>query len=140
VLSNNTVQTYGSVEVGTGSFTFFVAASNSSGSGVGHGTLVVTTSGFCSGRTTVPYTFTIPDATTLLGGNITVFIGDPTPGNFTVPLTCTGPMAGVSTATNNPAPFLATYPNELSVAAVPSTVNQHLTGNIDYYFSIVKTN
>jgi len=134
------VQLYSSVQVGTGSFTFFIAASNSSGHGVGTGTLVVTTTGFCSGRATVPYTFTIPDATTLLGNNITVFIGDATPGNFTVPLTCTGPMTGVSTATNDPAPFLAIYPNELTVATAPSTVNVNLTGGIAYYYSIVKTN
>jgi len=138
VFSNDTVQTYNTVQVASGSFTFFVAASNSSGSGIGHGTLVVTTTGFCSGRTTFPYTFKIPDATTILG-NLTIFIGDPTPANFTVPLTCTGPMAGVSTATGNPGPYLSVWPNEITVATVPALVTQHLTGNINYYYNITQT-
>lgn len=138
VLPNDTVQTYSSVQVASGTFTFFISATNRSGSGSGHGTLTVTTTGFCSGTTTVPYTFQIPDATTLLG-NLTVFMGTPTPGNFSVPLTCTGPMQGVSTTTNDPAPFLSTYPNELTIATVPYVINQHQTGNIDYYFDIVQT-
>jgi hypothetical protein len=139
VLSNNTVQAYNTVQVASGSFTFFIDASNMSGKGSGQGTLVATTTGFCSGSTTVHYTFDIPDATTLLGGNVTVFMGDATPGMFMVPLTCTGDMNGVSTATNNPCPFLPTYPNEVTVKAIPATVSQHLTGNITYYFNIVQT-
>jgi hypothetical protein len=138
VLSNGTVQTYASVQVASGSFTFSVAAFNKSGSGSGHGTLVVTATGFCSGKTTVPYTFLIPDATTVLG-NLTIFFGTPTPANFTVPLTCTGPMAGVSTATNNPAPFLSVFPNEITAAAMPVTVTQHLPGNINYFYNITRT-
>lgn len=139
VLSNNTVQSYSSTQVASGSFTFTINAKNYSGSGSGHGTLTVTTRGFCSGKVSFPYTFLIPDATTILGGNITVFFGNPNPGNATVPLTCTGPMAGVNTAINNPVPFLSVFPNEISVASVPITVNQHLTGNISYYFVITQT-
>jgi hypothetical protein len=139
VLSNGTVQSYNSVQFASGSFTFSVAAFNRSGSGSGHGTLVVTTTGFCSGTTTVPYTFLIPDATTILGGNLTVFLGTPTPSTFMVPLSCTGPMAGVNTATNNPAPFLSVYPNEITTASTPVTVTQHLPGNINYYYKIIQT-
>jgi hypothetical protein len=139
VLSNGTVQTYSSVQVASGSFAFSINPQNYSGTGSGHGTLTVTTTGFCSGSVILPYTFLIPDATDILGGNVTVFIGTPTPANFTVNLTCTGPMAGVSTATNNPAPFLSIYPNEINVAAVPATVNQHLPGGITYYYTVTQT-
>lgn len=137
-LSNYTVQTYSSVEVASGSFVFSIAATNHSGTGSGHGTLVVTTSGFCSGKTTVPYTFLIPDATTLLN-NYSVFFSTPTPANYTVPLACTGPMTGVNTSTNNPASFLAVYPNLISAATIPVTVSQHLSGNISYYYHITQT-
>jgi hypothetical protein len=133
--NNDTVKTYNSVQVGSGSFTFSINPANYSGSGSGQGTLTVTTTGFCSGRTSFPYTFSIPDATNILGGNITVFIGDPTPVNFTVPLTCTATALPGST-NGNTFPFLSVYPNEISIAAVPVTVTQHLAGNISYSYTI----
>jgi hypothetical protein len=139
VLGNGTVQTYTSVQFATGSFAFSINPQNYTGSGSGRGTLIVTTTGFCSGKVTLPYTFLIPDATDILGGNISVFIGTPTPANFTVNLTCTGPMQGVSTATNNPSPFLSVYPNEMSEAAVPVTVDQHLSGGTTYHYNITQT-
>jgi len=133
--NNDTVKVYRSAQSASGSFTFFINPANYSGSGSGQGTMTVTTTGFCSGKTTFPYTFKIPDATDILGGNITVFMGDPTPANFTVPLTCTAtPSPG--SATGDTFPFLSTYPNEISVAAVPVTVIQHLAGNISYAFTI----
>jgi hypothetical protein len=135
VLSGNTVQTYSTTQVGSGSFTYFIAAANKSGSGSGSGTLTLTTSGFCSGNTTFPYKFLIPDATTILG-NLTIFFGNPTPANFTVPLTCSGPMTNVNTA-NNVTSFLAVYPNEISASTIPATVTEHLSGNISYYYDIV---
>jgi hypothetical protein len=125
--------------VASGSFTFSINPANYSGSGSGHGTMTVTTTGFCSGRTTFPYTFKILDATNLLGGNITVFIGDPTPLNFTVPLTCTA-TANPGSATGNTFPFLSVFPNEISVASVPATVTQHLTGGVAYSYSVTATN
>ena len=134
-LSNYTVQMYSSTEVGSGSFTFFISAVNKSGSGSGQGTLVVTTTGFCSGKVIIPYTFKVPDATTLLG-NLTVFFGTPTPANYTVPLSCYGPMAGVNTSTNNPGPYLSVYPNEISTATTPVTVTKNLSGNISYSYTI----
>jgi hypothetical protein len=137
--NNDTVQTYGSIQNGSGSFTFDINPANYSGSGSGHGTLTVTTTGFCSGKVSFPYTFTIPDATTILGGNITVFVGNPTPANFTVPLTCTGPTTGIS-ATGDTDPFLSTYPNEISVVAAPVTISENLTGGISYHFTITPTN
>ena len=137
--NNDTVKEYTSVQVASGSFTFSINPANYSGSGSGHGTMTVTTTGFCSGRTTFPYTFKIPDATNILGGNITVFIGDPTPLNFTVPLTCTATATSGST-NGNTFPFLSVYPNEISVATVPVTVTQHLAGNITYSYTITPTN
>jgi len=137
--NNDTVKTYSSVQVASGSFTFSINPANYSGSGSGHGTMTVTTTGFCSGRTAFPYTFKIPDATNLLGGNITVFIGDPTPLNFTVPLTCTA-AANPGSSNGNTFPFLSVYPNEISVAAVPVTVTQHLSGGITYSYTISPTN
>lgn len=122
-LPNGTAQYYNSTEAASGTFTFFVAADNYSGSGTGHGTITVATRGFCTGSATIPYTFIVPDATTILGGNITVFFANPSPGNYTVPLTCTGDMTGVSTATNNPHSFLPVYPNELTIplASLPTS-------------------
>jgi hypothetical protein len=137
--NNDTVKTYNSVQVASGSFTFSINPANYSGSGSGHGTMTVTTTGFCSGRTTFPYTFNIPDATNILGGNITVFIGDPTPVNFTVPLTCTA-TALPGSSNGNTFPFLSVYPNEISLATVPVTVTQHLAGNISYSYTISPTN
>jgi hypothetical protein len=136
--NNDTVREYTSVQVASGTFSFSLAADNLSGSGTGRGTLTVTTTGFCSGRTTLSYTFGIPDVAAI-GGNITVFIGDPTPVNFTVPLTCTvQPNQGSSNG--DTFPFLAIYPNELSVPVIPAMVNENLTGGISYQYTISPAN
>ena len=116
MLANNTVQTYVTTQVASGSFNYFIAMGDKSGSESGHGTLTTTTTGFCSGTNSFSYTFKIPDATTLLG-NQTIFFDAPTPANFTVPLTCTSPMTGVSTA-NNVTSFVGVYPNEINVATI----------------------
>ena len=138
VFENGTFQTYNSVQKASGSFTFFISTTNGSGTGSGSGTLTVTTSGFCLGSVTVPYTFEIPDATVLLGGNITIFFGTPTPASVMVPLSCSGPMNGVDTSINNPLTFLSVYPNEISSASVPVYVSEHLSGNISYAYSIAQ--
>jgi hypothetical protein len=138
VFSNNTVQTYGSVQFAEGSFTFSLNAQNYSGTGSGHGTMTVTTAGFCSGKVTVPYTFTI-EATRLPGQNITLGFESPAPGNATVPLTCTGSTSGVNTSTNNPISFLPVYPNLITTATVPVTLSEHLSGGTSYYIYISQT-
>jgi hypothetical protein len=136
--NNDTVKEYTSVQVASGSFNFSINPANlNTGNGSGQGTLTVTTTGFCSGKTVVPYTFLIPDVATI-GTNITIFMGNPSPGNFTVPLTCTA-TANSGSTNGNTFPFLSTYPNEISVASLPATVNQHLAGNISYWFSINPT-
>jgi uncharacterized protein (UPF0333 family) len=137
--NNDTVKTYSSVQVASGSFTFSINPANYSGSGSGHGTMTVTTTGFCSGHTSFPYTFNIPDATTILGGNLTIFIGEPSPVNFTVPLTCTATALPGST-NGDTFPFLSVYPNEISAAAIPVMVTQHLSGNVSYSYTVTPTN
>jgi hypothetical protein len=136
VFSNNTVQTYGSVQYAVGSFTFSINSLNYSGLGSGHGTMTVTTVGFCSGKVTFPYVFSV-QATQLPGQNITLGFSGPTPANATVPLSCTGPMAGVSTATNEPVPFLAEYPGLITTATVPVTIDKNLGYGVTYYYNIV---
>jgi len=137
--NNDTVDTYTSVQVASGSFNFTLNPNTYIGSGSGRGTITETTTGFCSGRVTVPYTFQIPDATNILGGNITIFIGTPSPANVTATLTCRAtPNAG--SATGNTTPFLAVYPNEISVASIPTTVSENLSGGISYHFTITPTN
>jgi hypothetical protein len=133
-LPNGTTQYYNSTQVASGTFTFSIAASNSSGSGTGKGTYTMTTRGFCTGSETFPYTFTIPDATTLLGGNLTIFFGPTVPGNYSVVLSCTGNMAGVSTATNNPGPYMAEYPGEITIplASLPTSEVFHGTPSADF--------
>jgi hypothetical protein len=139
--NNDTVQLYRSVQNGSGSFTFSTTSGGLTGSGSGHGILTVATTGFCSGQTSFPYTFNITDATTEFAGNLTIFIGNPIPANFTVPLTCTGPTTGVS-ATGDTDPYLAIYPNELTLAIPvgPVTVTENLGGGISYTYTVTPTN
>ena len=136
-LPNGTAQYYNSTQMASGTFTLFIAADNFSGSGTGRGTYTVTTRGFCTGSETFPYTFTIPDATTILGGNITIFFSSPVPSNYSVPLTCTGDMTGVSTATNNPGPYLPVYPNEITIplASLPTSKIFHGTPSAIFVWS-----
>jgi hypothetical protein len=136
--SNGTFETYGSVQFATGSFTFSINPLNYTGNGNGHGTMVVTTTGFCSGTVTVPYTFKII-ATRNPGQNISVFFQTPTPLEAKVLLTCTGPMSGVNTATNNPIVFLSVFPNLLTTATMPVTLSQHLSGGTISHIHISQT-
>jgi hypothetical protein len=132
--SNGTVQYYNSTQVGSGTFSFFIAALNESGSGSGQGTLTLTTRGFCSGTVTFPYTFKVTDATLPLKGNLTVAFGMELPVNYTVPLTCTGSLSG-ATQVNNPWPYLPEFPGEFSVATVPASVIGH-SGNFTWGYSV----
>jgi len=141
-LPNGTAQYYNSTEAASGTFTFFIAADNFSGSGTGHGVITITTRGFCAGSQTIPYTFIVPDATTVLGGNITVFFSSPVPANYTVPLTCTGSMTGASTA-NNPWSYLPEYPGEFTIplASLPASEVFHGTPSTIWWwgYSIKQT-
>ncbi len=138
VFSNNTVQTYGSVQLASGSFTFSINPLNYTGTGRGTGTMIVTTTGFCSGKATVPYTFFV-QATHPPGQNISVFFLNPTPGSAFVPLHCTGQMNGVNTATNNPISFLPEYPGLLTTANMPVTVSRNWGSGTTSFVSITQT-
>lgn len=138
VFSNNTVQSYGSVQLASGSFTFSINPLNYTGTGRGSGTMVVTTTGFCSGKVTVPYTFFV-QATHPPGQNISVFFLNPTPGSAFVPLHCTGQMSGVNTATNNPISFLPEYPGLLTTSTMPVTLSQNWGSGTTSYVSITQT-
>lgn len=133
VYSNNTVRVYNSVQVASGTFNFWINPINYSGGGSGQGTMTVTTSGFCSGRTSFPYTFKILDATHFPGQNITVYVGTPAPANFTVAVTCT---ATPSQATANTFAYLSTFPIEFVFASAPVTVSQHLSGNTTSWYTV----
>jgi hypothetical protein len=138
VFSNNTVQSYGSVQLATGSFTFSINPLNYTGTGRGTGTMIVTTIGFCSGKVTVPYTFFV-QATHPPGQNISVFFLNPTPGSAFVPLHCTGSTSGVNTATNNPISFLPEYPGLLTTATMPVTMSRNWGSGTTSYVSITQT-
>jgi hypothetical protein len=138
VFSNNTVQSYGSVQLASGSFTFSINPLNYTGTGRGQGTMTVTTTGFCSGKVTVPYTFKV-QATQLPGQNISVFFLSPVPGSAMVPLSCSGPMNGVDTATNNPVPFLPEYPGAFTTATMPVTFSRNWGSGTTSYVSITQT-
>jgi len=137
--SSNKLETYSSVQVASGTFTFFVNPANYSGNGVGHGTYTITTTGFCSGSTSFQYTFKI-FASTVLQGNLTVAFETPTPANYQVALACTGSLNGVDTSTNNPGPFLSVYPNLVNEKSIPVSVDQTLSGGITYHYTITATN
>ena len=138
ISSDNTVQSYGSVQSASGSFTFSINPLNYTGTGRGTGTMTVTTTGFCSGEVTVSYTFFV-QATHPPGQNISVFFLNPTPGSAFVPLHCTGPMTGVNTATNNPISFLPEYPGLLTTATMPVTMSQNWGSGTTSYVSITQT-
>jgi hypothetical protein len=131
----NGVDVYNSTLSATGSFSFSIYALNQSGTGSGHGTIAVTTMGYCTGHLTTDYTFVISDATTLLGGNLTVFFGNPTPGNLTMQLSCTN-IYGSPYSTTASVVFLSVYPNEVSSSSLPGTVSMTFSSVFTYEITI----
>ena len=132
---NGTTHYYNSTQTGSGKFAFFINPANYSGTGTGSGTLTVTTRGFCTGQTSFPYAFKLTTSNIL--GNITIFVENPTPVNFTVSLTCT---ATPEFPTANSWGYLAIYPNEINIASAPVTITKQLTGDISYQITITPTN
>jgi hypothetical protein len=55
-----------------------------------------------------------------------------------LPLFRTGGLAGADTATKNPGPFLAVYPNDLNVGSLLVTEIGHLSGGFNYSYNIVQ--
>jgi len=121
---------WNSTQTASGSFTFSLNPTTYLGSGEGTGSIIVSTRGYCTGSTTVHYTFNM----TVVhppGENFTIGFDNPSPANVTVKLTCEGSTAGFNTA-NNPVPYLSVYPNLLYIASIPYESTQLLTGGISY--------
>jgi hypothetical protein len=127
---------WNSTQTATGSFTFSIDPATYLGTGGGQGSITVATHGYCTGSVTIPYTFTIQVAHPP-GANFEIAFETPTPSNATVQLTCQGPTNGFNTA-NNPVAFLSVYPNGLSLASIPATSSQVLTGGISYSVNITQ--
>jgi hypothetical protein len=127
---------WNSTQTSTGSFTFSINPATYLGTGSGQGSITVATLGYCTGTVTIPYTFTI-QAGHLPNSNFEIAFNTPSPSNATVQLTCQGSTKGFNTA-NNPVSFLSVYPNGLSLASIPSTSSQALTGGISYTVTITQ--
>lgn len=130
------VMEWNSSQSASGSFTFAIDPATYTGTGSGQGTITVVTSGYCTGNTTVHYTFTI-QAAWPPGENMTIAFNLPTPASVTVNLTCEGSTKGFSPA-NNPVSFLSVYPNGLSLGSFPTTESQPPTNGIGYTVSITR--
>ncbi|HYB76494.1 MAG TPA: hypothetical protein VEC08_06015 [Nitrososphaerales archaeon] len=129
---------WNSTQTASGSFTFSINPATYLGSGRGHGSITVTTRGYCTGSSTVPYTFSISAVNLPETKNISISFDDPTPTNITVQLSCLGSTGGFYTA-NNPVKYLSVYPNGLDLDSFPANVSQVLSGGISYSYDITET-
>jgi hypothetical protein len=127
---------WNSTQTAKGSFTFSLNPATYIGSGEGIGSITVSTGGYCTGLTTVQYTFEIT-ATHAPGENFEIGFDNPTPANVTVKLTCEGSTAGFYTA-NNPVAYLSVYPNLLYVPSIPTTQTQAPTEGISYTVTVTQ--
>ena len=125
---------WNSTQSATGTFTFSIDPATYIGTGVGSGSITVSTQGYCTGSTTVQYTFNIT-ATHVPGENFVISFNTPTPPSVTVQLTCQGSTDGFYTS-NNPVTYLSVYPNGLSMSAVPYTTSQPPTAGISYTVTV----
>jgi len=126
---------WNSTQTATGSFTFSINPSTYLGSGSGQGSITVSTRGYCTGSSTVQYTFGI-EAEDLPGTkNVSIAFNGPTPSSVMVQLTCQGSTVGFDTA-NNPVTYLSVYPNGLDLDSFPAKASAMLTGGIVYSVSI----
>ena len=129
---------WNSTQVASGSFTFSINPSTYEGTGNGHGSITVTTIGYCTGSSTVPYTFGI-EAEELPGTkNVSIDFNLPTPSMVMVQLACQGSTAGFNTA-NNPVSYLSVYPNGLDLDSFPANVYQAPTSGYGYTIEIAQT-
>jgi hypothetical protein len=126
---------WNSTQTASGTFTFSINPTTYIGTGSGQGSITVETKGYCTGSTTVQYTFTI-DAGQAPGESIISF-NTPDPPTVMVDLSCEGSTAGFFTS-NNPVAFLSVYPNGVSPTSFPATISQVLTGGISYTVDIVQ--
>ena len=129
---------WNSTQSATGSFTFSINPSTYLGSGSGHGSITVATRGYCTGSSTVPYTFAIEAVNEPGTKNVTIDFDNPTPSTVMVQLSCQGSTAGFYTA-NNPVKYLSVYPNGLDLNSFPAKASAVLTGGISYTVSVSET-
>ena len=130
---------WNSTQMASGSFTFSINPATYIGTGTGHGSITVTTRGYCTGSTKVQYTFAIEAVSIPETTNVSITFNDPTPSSVMVQLTCQGSTVGFFTA-NNPVTYLSVYPNGLDLNSFPAKVSQTLTGGISYSYDITQTN
>ena len=129
---------WNSTQTATGSFTFSINPSTYLGSGSGQGSITVTTRGYCTGSSTVQYTFGI-EAQHIPGtNNVSIGFNLPTPPTVMVQLACQGSTAGFNTA-NNPVSYLSVYPNGLDLNSFPANVSQAPSSGYSYTVSISET-
>ena len=129
---------WNSTQTATGSFTFSIDPSTYLGSGSGQGSITVATRGYCTGSSTVKYTFGIQAQHIPGSNNVSIGFDLPTPPTVMVQLACQGSTVGFYTA-NNPVTYLSVYPNGLDLNSFPANVSQALTGGISYTVSISET-
>jgi len=128
---------WNSTQSASGSFTFSINSATYIGTGSGKGNITVTTRGYCTGSSIVPYTFSI-QAVAIPGGNVTIDFETPTPSSVTVQLSCQGSTVGFYTS-NNPVTYLSVYPNGLYLGSFPANPSMVLTGGISYSVHISQT-
>jgi len=126
---------WNSTQTATGSFAFSINPSTYLGSGSGEGSITVTTRGYCTGSSTVKYTFGIQAQHIPGSNNVTVGFDDPTPPTVMVQLACQGSTVGFYTA-NNPVMYLSVYPNLLDVNSFPVNVSRAPSSGYSYTVSV----
>ena len=98
----------------------------------------MTTIGYCTGTTTLPYTFAIQAAHIPNLTNFTIVFNPPTPSTVSVQLSCQGSTKGFNTA-NNPVTFLSVYPNGEQFTSIPATDSKVLTGGTSYTVTVIRS-
>jgi hypothetical protein len=126
---------WNSTQSASGTFSFTIDPATYIGSGTGHGSIIVTTQGYCTGSTTIPYSFNIT-AVHPPGSGFEIDFNPPSPPSVMVQLACQGSTNGFDMG-NNPIAFLSVYPNGLSPTTIPVTSSQPPTDGISYSVIIV---
>jgi len=128
---------WNSTQTASGSFKFSINPVTYIGTGSGQGSITVNTQGYCTGSSTVQYTFTIEAINLPETQNVSIDFNLPDPSTVMVKLTCEGSTAGFYTA-NNPVTYLSVYPNGLDLNFFPAKVSQVLKGGISYSYDITE--
>ena len=125
---------WNSTQTASGTFTFSINPATSIGRGSGQGTITVATHGYCTGSTTVQYSFTI-NAVYETGFGFEIGFNNPNPPTVMVQMSCQGSTNGFFTA-NNSVKYLSVYPNGLNPVTIPYTTSQSPKGGIGFTVNI----